>query len=174
MALDSRAKGKAGELDACHTLSQLFGFQCRRSQQFSGWSGGNSPDIEVTQTPDLFWEIKRVEKLNVGRALSLAIKQCGRKCPVVMHRPNRSPNGWMLTLRLTDLPRLVHAYQRALDSDTATSGAVAAPQLSDANADNGTGLSKTAGVARAVPPFARQSAHHDHARHRSGDARRTP
>lgn len=119
MALNSRAKGKSGELAACQTLRELFGWVARRTQQFSGWSkGGTSPDIEVEQTPDLFWEIKRVEKLNIPRALTLAVNQCGRRCPVIMHRPNRSPNGWMLTIRLTDLPRLCHAYSHAVDSDS--------------------------------------------------------
>jgi hypothetical protein len=131
VALNSRSKGKQGELDACHTLRELFGWIARRTQQRTGWSpNGDSPDIEVEQTPDLFWEIKRVQKLNLPRALSIAVKQCGRRCPIVMHRPNRSPNGWMLTIRLTDLPRLCHAYERAVDAEIKSAGALAAPTLS--------------------------------------------
>jgi hypothetical protein len=131
MALNSRAKGKVGELTACHDLRQMFGWTCRRTQQRTGWSDGNSPDIEVDQTPSLFWEIKRVEKLNIPRALALAVRQAGRRCPVVMHRPNRSINGWMLTIRLEDLPRLVHAYEQAVDSEFKSGTAVAAETLSD-------------------------------------------
>lgn len=130
MAVNSRAKGKVGELTACHDLQALFGWSAHRTQQRTGWSDGNSPDIEVEQTPSLFWEIKRVEKLNIPRALALAVKQAGRRCPVVMHRPNRSTNGWMLTIRLEDLPRLAHAYQSAIDSETAASGVVATQTLS--------------------------------------------
>jgi hypothetical protein len=130
VAVNSRAKGKNGELDLCHTLRSLYGWACRRTQQYSGWSrGGSSPDIEIDQMPDLFVECKRVQALNVPRALSIAVAQCGRRCPVVIHRPNRSPNGWMVTIRLTDLPRLCHAYTHATDSEASSRPAVAAAEL---------------------------------------------
>jgi hypothetical protein len=130
VAVNSRAKGKNGELDLCHTLRALFGWACRRTQQYSGWSrGGSSPDIEIDQMPDLFVECKRVQALNVPRALSLAVAQCGRRCPVVIHRPNRSPNGWMVTIRLTDLPRLCHAYTHAADAEASRCPTVASAEL---------------------------------------------
>lgn len=130
MALNSRRKGKIGELEACHALREMFGWQAMRTQQRTGWSPtGDSPDIECAQTPDIFWEIKRCQSLNVPRALSLAVRQCGRRVPVVMHRPNRSPNGWMLTIRLSDLPRLVHAYTTATDSEGAPGSPLAATTL---------------------------------------------
>lgn len=152
MALNSKAKGKQGELDLCHTLRELFGWACRRTQQYSGWSrGGTSPDIEIDQAPDLFVECKRVQALNVPRALSIAVSQCGRRCPVVMHRPNRSPNGWMITIRLTDLPRLCHAYTHATDSEAAASPSVAAPSLSDQDAGCRADARSSAGAARAMP-----------------------
>lgn len=151
MAVNSRAKGKNGELEACHTLRQLFGWIARRTQQFSGWArGGNSPDIEVDQTPDLFWEIKRVQSLNVPRALGTAIKQCGRRCPVLMHRPNRSPNGWMITIRLADLPRIVHAYEHAAQSEIASGCTLASPPFPGDDACHGAGGDKPARSARAV------------------------
>ncbi len=131
MALNSRRKGKVGELSAVADLKQLFGWTGRRTQQRTGWSDGNSPDIEIDQTPTIFWEIKRVEALNVPRALALAVRQCGRRCPVLMHRPNRSINGWMLTIRLTDLPRLVHAYENAVNSESSQGSPVAAEALPD-------------------------------------------
>jgi len=134
VAVNSRRKGKTGELEACHTLRELFGWAAIRTQQRTGWSAnGDSPDIEVVQTPDLFWEIKRVQRLNIPRALTLAGKQCGRRCPVLMHRPDRSTNGWMLTIRLADLPRLVHAYQTATDSEGAQGSQVSAAALSAAH-----------------------------------------
>jgi hypothetical protein len=131
MAVNSRAKGKVGELSACHDLKSMFGWNAHRTQQRTGWTDGNSPDIEVDEMRDIFFEIKRVEKLNLPRALALAVKQAGRRCPVVMHRPNRSVNGWMLTLRLEDLPRLVHAYTCAIDSEVKVTHSLAAPPLSD-------------------------------------------
>lgn len=134
MALKSaRAKGKTGELEACHTLKELFGWHANRTQQRTGWSrNGDSPDIEVEETPGLFFEIKRVQALNVPRALTLATKQCGRRCPVLMHRPNHSPNGWMLTIRLTDLPRLVHEYEHAIHTEFQEGSAVPPQALPDA------------------------------------------
>jgi len=132
----SRRKGKIGEQEACHILQTLFGWVCRRTQQFSGWSGGDSPDIICMQTPSLFYEVKRVNKLNVPRALLTATKQCGRKTPVLLHRPDRCTVGWMLTIRLSDLPGLVHAYQSAVDHEVETRVAVAAEALSDTAACN--------------------------------------
>jgi len=153
VAIDSRSKGKAGELDLCHTLRSLFGFTCRRTQQYSGWSrGGSSPDIEIDQAPDLFVECKRVQKLNLPRALTIAVAQCGRRCPVVMHRPNRSPNGWMVTIRLTDLPRLCHAYTHAVDAEAAAGTSVASPPLSSDDAGSGAAACQGARVPRCMPP----------------------
>lgn len=133
MALkSSRAKGKNGELEACHVLRELFGWVARRTQQFSGWAkGGDSPDIICDQTPSLFYEVKRVEKLSIPKAMLTAMKQCGRKCPVLLHRTNRSPAGWMLTIRLQDLPRLVHAYSLAVDSESQNPHSLVASALSD-------------------------------------------
>ena len=136
MALNSRAKGKRGELEACNVLQLIFGWVCRRTQQYNGWSGGNSPDIVCDQTPSLFFEVKRVSKLNVPRALLTAVKQSGRKTPVLLHRPDRCAVGWMLTIRLADLPGLCHAYQSAIDNEIATGTAVAAPPLSDSPASD--------------------------------------
>jgi hypothetical protein len=114
VTINSRRKGSRGELAACKELHDRFGWDAHRTQQYSGYSDGNSPDIVCDQTPGLFWEIKRTERINVMKVLALAVKQAGRKCPVVMHRPNNSPVGWMLTLRLEDLPRLLHAYEIAI------------------------------------------------------------
>lgn len=152
MAINSRAKGKQGELEACQVLREMFGFACRRTQQYSGWGrGGSSPDIECEQTPDLFWEIKRVQALNVPRALGLAIKQSGRRCPVLMHRTNRSPNGWMITIRLSDLPRLCHAFDHATHAEATGGVAVAAPSLPGDHAGDSARGADATGTARAVP-----------------------
>lgn len=115
----SRRKGKTGELDACHTLEKTFGWRARRTAPMQAGYGGDYPDIVCEQTPSLFLEVKRVEKLNVPRALATAVRQAGRKTPVLMHRTNRSPLGWLITLRLEDLPRLSHAYQIAADDTVA-------------------------------------------------------
>lgn len=118
--INSKRKGAAGERSACQELKDRFGWDAHRTQQYSGYSDGNSPDIVCDQTPGLFWEIKRVERINLMKVLALAEKQAGRKCPIVMHRPNKCPVGWMITLKLEDLPRLVHAYEIAISDQVAT------------------------------------------------------
>jgi hypothetical protein len=106
MAVNGKRKGKVGEQEACHYLKDLFGWSARRSQQFSGEAGDD--DIRVDQTPSLFWEIKREQRLNVVQAIAKAVRQAGRRTAVLMHRPNRSE--WLLTIRVSDLPALCHAY----------------------------------------------------------------
>lgn len=115
----SRRKGAAGELEACHELGSRFGWRARRTAPMQAGHASEYPDIVCDQTPGLFLEVKRVEKLNVQKALGVAARQAGRKVPILLHRTNRSPLGWLLTLRLEDLPRLSHAYQLAADDQMA-------------------------------------------------------
>jgi len=113
---------------ACEELSRLFGFRCRRTQQFSGKSG-DAADIVCEETPSIFYEIKRVNKLNVPRAMATAANQSGRRVPVLIHRPDRCAAGWMLTIKLSDLPRLCHAYQSAIEQEIAVGSKVASSSL---------------------------------------------
>lgn len=138
----SRRKGKVGELEACSALHTTFGWRAKRTAPMQAGHGGDYPDIVCEQTPSLFLEVKRVEKLNVQRALATAVKQAGRKCPVLLHRTNRSPLGWLITLRLEDLPRLSHAFQIAEDDQ------VAKAPLPDEAAGDSEGSRVSAGVPR--------------------------
>ena len=95
----SRKKGQRGELDACAELASLFGWKCRRTQQFCG-NSGDAADIVCEDTPSIFYEVKRVNKLNVPRAMAIASNQSGRRVPVLLHRPDRCAAGWMLTIKL--------------------------------------------------------------------------
>jgi hypothetical protein len=112
----SRRKGKTGELEAAAFLRELFGWTTRRSQQHAGLS--DSADLRVEQTPGLWWEVKRVERLNVPRTMRVAVAQCGRRTPVLMHRPSRSE--WLLTIRVADLPSVCHAIEIAANCSVAT------------------------------------------------------
>ncbi len=141
MALNSRKKGKVGELEACQKLAELFGWAAQRSQQFCGRAGDD--DIKVAQTPSLFWEIKREQNCNVHKAMQRASEDAGRRCPVLMHRKNHTD--WLLTIRLSDLPRLCHAYQSATDDS------VAAPQLPNKHSGDRPGSQEPAGTARHLP-----------------------
>ena len=106
---NSRQKGKRGELDAADALRRLFSWTARRTQQFKGTS--DSSDVEVAETPDAFWEVKREERLNVFKAMDTAVAEAGPKLPVLMHRRNRTD--WLVTVRLADLMRLAEVVTRA-------------------------------------------------------------
>lgn len=144
MAINSRRKGKVGELEAAEVLRTLFGWSCGRTAQHCG-NSEDSADLRITEAPSLWVEVKRVQALSVPKTMKKATEQCGRRCPVLLHRTNRSPVGWLLTIRLSDLPRLVHAY------DVAQGTAMASPPLPDKNPSQGDGGPQPAGDARPVP-----------------------
>jgi hypothetical protein len=112
---NSRQKGKRGELEAAETLRRLFSWNTRRTQQFKGTS--DSSDVEVSETPDAFWEVKREERLNVFTALETAVAQAGDKLPILMHRRNNTD--WLVTVRVADLARLSRVIAKALKEETA-------------------------------------------------------
>ena len=105
---NSRQKGKRGELDAAETLRRLFSWTARRTQQFKGTS--DSSDVEVAETPEAFWEVKREERLNVFKALATAVAEAGSKLPILLHRRNQTE--WLVTVRLVDLARLSDVVRR--------------------------------------------------------------
>lgn len=101
-------KGKAGELEAAHYLTELFGRPCSRGAQHAG--GVESPDIKGI--PGLHFEVKRVQSLNLGAAMAQAERDAGGALvPVVFHRRNRE--GWRMTIRADDLPAFVERCARA-------------------------------------------------------------
>ena len=97
--MNSRAKGKVGELEFAHYLKAVPGVEARRGQQFSG--GGDSPDV-VTNIKGVHWEVKRVEAGNpynwLGQA-DLDTEGTG-KIPVVAHRKNQKH--WIAILDMDD------------------------------------------------------------------------
>lgn len=103
--MNSRAKGKAGELEAVHFLNGM-GFNTHRSQQYSGANG----DADVEGIEGLHIEVKRNEHLNVEAALQQAERDAPGGVPVVMHRKNREQ--WKITLRAEEFFRLWRNYER--------------------------------------------------------------
>ena len=101
--MNSKAKGKQGERELASELNRLFGLACRRGQQFAG--SPDSPD--VVGLPGVHAECKRVEALNIGKAMEQAVHDAGANVPAVFHRTNRQP--WLVTVRLDDLHRLARA-----------------------------------------------------------------
>lgn len=102
MPINSRRKGKTGELELCVTLRTMFGWSARRSAQYCGDAGDS--DVIVEEHPGLFVECKRVQALNLEKAMSLAKEQAKGKLPIVCHRKDRSE--WLVTCRMEDLLKL--------------------------------------------------------------------
>ena len=119
MSINSREKGRRGEIEIAHIL-QEYGYESRRGQQFSGANG----DADVVGLPGIHLEIKRVERLNIDKALEQSIRDTYADeirqgidlIPVVMHRSNSdrkkdSTKGtWKVTLRLDDFMKLYQAW----------------------------------------------------------------
>lgn len=96
MSINSRNKGKAGELELSNLLKE-HGFKTRRGQQYSGASG----DADVIGLPSLHIECKRVERLQLDKAMEQSKADCEEgSIPTVMHRKNYQE--WLVTMRLED------------------------------------------------------------------------
>lgn len=108
---NSRDKGKRGELEISHIL-QEYGYQTRRGQQFSGKNG----DADVVGLPGIHIECKRVEKLNLEKAMDQAVSDARYdEFPAVFHRKNRQP--WLVTMPLIWWIQLYKAYEKELDDE---------------------------------------------------------
>ncbi len=108
MAINSRAKGKAGELELARILRE-YGQDTRRGVQYHG--GPESPD--VVGLPGIHIECKRVEALNIDAAMNQAIKDSAGDIPAVFHRKNRTP--WKVTLLLSDFMKLYGGYKGVIE-----------------------------------------------------------
>lgn len=104
--MNSRQKGANGERELAHELER-YGVRARRGQQYSGLAG----DADVVGLRGYHIEVKRVEKLNIDRAMDQSIRDADAESirrgevviPVVMHRRNRRP--WLVTMTLDDFMR---------------------------------------------------------------------
>lgn len=100
--VNSRTKGAAGERELANRLKE-YGFTARRTQQFCGTAGDS--DVVCTELAEFHIECKRVQNLNVDKAIDQATRDCGDKTPIVMHRKNNRP--WLVTMFLEDWIALV-------------------------------------------------------------------
>jgi hypothetical protein len=112
MAINSRNKGKRGELEAAAEWNRLVpNAHSRRSQQHSGTESAS--DLISPGTPHLWLEVKRVERgLNLDAVMEKSREQCGELCPVVLHRKNGGE--WMVTFPLEQIKRFVQQVQGAM------------------------------------------------------------
>lgn len=103
--INSRRKGKEGELELSHKL-QDYGYKSERGQQYCGANG----DADVIGLPHIHIECKRVEKLNIYDAMSQSIHDAREnELPTVFHRKNRCD--WLVTMRLDDFMQLYREWE---------------------------------------------------------------
>ena len=103
--MNSRTKGKRGELEAAHLLKE-YGYEARRGQQFSGANG----DPDVVGLPGVHIEVKRVEKLNLYEAVAQSVRDAKEgEIPIVLHRKNRAK--WLVTMPFEEWMKLYKARE---------------------------------------------------------------
>lgn len=107
MSINSKNKGKQGELEVVHKLKDYGFLDVRRSQQFAGVNG----DSDVVGLDGIHIEVKRVEKLNIEKAMQQAKEDSKHttNTPTVFHRRNRED--WKVTMYLDDW---IELYKKAL------------------------------------------------------------
>lgn len=109
MAINSKAKGKAGELELAKILRE-HGYGARRGQQYCGADGS----ADVIGLPYMHIECKRVEKLNLDIAMAQARSDAREgEIPCVMHRKNREQ--WKVTMLLDDWIELYREWAAGKD-----------------------------------------------------------
>lgn len=92
----SRRKGMRAEVDIVHIL-ESYGYNCRRGDQ----SRGGAIEADVVGVPGLHIEVKRVEKLNLEKALMQSETDARiEEIPIVIHRRNRER--WKVTMSLEE------------------------------------------------------------------------
>jgi len=93
--INSRAKGKRGELELAHWLTDA-GHPAHRGQQFAG--GTESPDVVAPSLAGIHIECKRVEAGNPYAWMAQASRDAGPdKIPVVFHR--RNDEEWLVVIK---------------------------------------------------------------------------
>lgn len=92
----ARNKGARGELELSHIIRDQWGYDVHRGKVFYGES-------DLIGLDCIHIECKRVEKLNIHKAMQQAITEADKRkdgLPAVFHRKNNED--WLVTMRLED------------------------------------------------------------------------
>lgn len=104
--INSRAKGKRGELELASKLKE-YGYDARRTAQFCGNTGEATDLVGLN---GIHIECKRTERLNVQDAMDQAVRdEKNGRLPVVFHK--RSRCDWLVTMRLDDWIQLYSEWE---------------------------------------------------------------
>ena len=103
MAINSKKKGAKGERELANKLKE-YGYNCRRGQQYNGLEGEDVVGLDYIHI-----ECKRVEKLNIEKAIEQAQKDKSEaQLPAVFHRKNRGK--WLVTMELEDWIQIYNEF----------------------------------------------------------------
>jgi len=113
LVMNSKQKGKRGELEAAKILKDLGIGNPRRAQQYAGVAGSS----DIVGVPGLAIEVKRQERASYSHLVEW-IKQAssaasGDQKPIVLHRKSRSD--WLVTLKVKDLPAVAAAVVLSME-----------------------------------------------------------
>ena len=109
--MNSRRKGKTGELEACKAIAQHWGTMPIRTAQVSGKF---SADI-MNALPDTHIEVKRHAKIAALKFLRQAERDTKGETPVVVMRENGETE-WVVMLRLSDTPQFARNLYDTLNT----------------------------------------------------------
>jgi hypothetical protein len=101
--MNSREKGKAGERAWRDWLRAPGYLKAFRGQQFCGLQG--NADVVCPETPEIHYEVKRGERLDVYGAVEHARRDCGDKHAVVAWRRNN--RAWIVFMPADTFARLL-------------------------------------------------------------------
>lgn len=110
MSINSKQKGKKGELEFAHECDKYGLTGVHRTAQTNGKLEHSLADCEGLE--GIHIEVKRVEKLNIDVAMEQAERDLKtkkeKKLPAVFHRKNRKP--WLVTMKFEDWVNLYKAW----------------------------------------------------------------
>lgn len=111
MAINSKQKGKNGELELAKALKQ-YGYDARRSVQYNGKAEEGQPDL--LGLPGIHVECKRTEKLKLYDAVDQAKRDSKNtdELPVVFHRRNNCE--WVAIMPLDVFMKIYQEYESSI------------------------------------------------------------
>ena len=104
MTINSKQKGKRGELEFARVCREHGYDQARRGQQYSGIEGE-----DVVGLPGIHVEVKRQENVSIEAALIQAQRDAQGKPAIVAHRKNRER--WRVTMDIEDFFELYREWE---------------------------------------------------------------
>jgi len=105
--VNSRRKGATGEREFAALLREYGWPEAKRGQQRTGLEQADVVDGPL----GCHWEVKRVQRLQLRKALDQAIRDSPKGCvPIVAHRANGED--WQATLEMSALLRLLTFLER--------------------------------------------------------------